>query len=51
MLAQPLTWTRRPALAQTSALALPVGWMVTIAPGMAAMASTLAAATVQDRFK
>jgi hypothetical protein len=31
-------------------LATPVGWMLTIAPGMAAIARALAAVTVHDRF-
>jgi hypothetical protein len=31
-------------------LATPVGWMVRIAPGIAAMARTLAAVIVNDRF-
>jgi hypothetical protein len=51
MLAHPLTWTRRPALAQTSALATLVGAMVKIAPGIAATARALAAVTVHDRFQ
>jgi hypothetical protein len=44
--AQPLTDTRRPALAQTSALATGI---VTIAPGTAASAKTVAAVIVPDR--
>jgi hypothetical protein len=50
MFAQPLTWTRRPALAHTSALATPAGWTVRIAPGIAQMVMTLAAETITDRF-
>jgi hypothetical protein len=51
MLAQPLTETRRPALAHTSALATLGSPMVTIAPGIVAIARVLAAATVHDRFQ
>jgi hypothetical protein len=51
MFAQPLTDTRRPALAQTSALATPGAGIVTIAPGMAASAKKLAAVIVLDRFQ
>lgn len=51
MLVQPLTCTRRPALAHTSALATVGNPMVTIAPGIAATARVLAAAMVHDRFQ
>jgi hypothetical protein len=50
-LAQPLTWTLRPAVAQTSALATPAGWIKRIAPGIAAMVSALAAAMVNERVQ
>jgi len=50
-LAQPLTWTRRPAVAQTSAQATPAGWITSIAPGIAAMVSAVAAAAVNDRVQ
>src|SRR5580693_8368242 len=45
--AQPLTDTRRPALAQTSALATPGAGIVTIAPGTTASARTVAAVIVR----
>jgi len=51
MLAHPLTDMRRPALAHTSALATPAGWIVTTAAGTAVTAKTVAAARAHDRVQ
>jgi hypothetical protein len=51
MLAQPLTDTRLPPLTQTSALATPEGWIMTMAPGTAASDKTAAVAAIHDRME